>query len=70
MLAMNCHGFHRVRAEQKFVLAFNARVGTTSSHEFTRAVEKVAVSREKLKVGNQVPAPFNVFCGACHFGQL
>lgn len=47
----------------------DTRVGTTFGHEFTGVVEEVGSQVDKLKVGDQVLVPFNVFCGACYFCQ-
>ena len=45
------------------------RIGTTFGHEFTGVVEEVGSAIHKLKVGDQVLVPFDVFCGACYFCQ-
>jgi threonine dehydrogenase-like Zn-dependent dehydrogenase len=45
------------------------RVGHTFGHEFTGIVEEIGPSVTKLKRGDQVLVPFNVFCGACFFCQ-
>jgi threonine dehydrogenase-like Zn-dependent dehydrogenase len=45
------------------------RVGHTFGHEFTGIVEEVGPSVTKLKKGDHVLVPFNVFCGSCFFCQ-
>ncbi len=47
----------------------DTRVGTTFGHEFTGVVEEVGTAVQKLKVGDHVLVPFNVFCGSCYFCQ-
>src|SRR5215210_4577821 len=47
----------------------DTRIGTTFGHEFTGVVEQVGSSVEKLKVGDHVLVPFNIFCGKCLFCQ-
>jgi threonine dehydrogenase-like Zn-dependent dehydrogenase len=47
----------------------DTRVGTTFGHEFTGRVVEVGDSVHKLKVGDRVLVPFNVFCGSCFFCQ-
>ena len=47
----------------------DTRVGMTFGHEFTGVVEDVGSSVTKLKVGNHVLVPFNIFCGSCYFCQ-
>ena len=45
----------------------DCRVGTTFGHEFVGTVEAIGDEVTKLKVGDQVLVPFNVFCGSCEF---
>ncbi|TWI69679.1 threonine dehydrogenase-like Zn-dependent dehydrogenase [Pseudoduganella lurida] len=47
----------------------DTRVGTTFGHEFVGIVEDVGSQVTKLKVGDKVLVPFNVFCGSCFFCQ-
>jgi threonine dehydrogenase-like Zn-dependent dehydrogenase len=47
----------------------DTRVGTTFGHEFTGKVVEVGPSVTKLKVGDNVLVPFNIFCGSCFFCQ-
>ena len=47
----------------------DTRVGTTFGHEFTGRVAEVGPSVTKLKVGDNVLVPFNIFCGSCFFCQ-
>ncbi|GGY59925.1 zinc-dependent alcohol dehydrogenase [Pseudoduganella albidiflava] len=47
----------------------DTRVGTTFGHEFVGIVEEVGSQVTKLKVGDHVLVPFNVFCGSCFFCQ-
>ncbi len=47
----------------------DTRVGTTFGHEFTGIVEQVGSSVQKLKRGDSVLVPFNIFCGSCYFCQ-
>ena len=47
----------------------DTRVGMTFGHEFTGVVVEVGPSVEKLKVGDHVLVPFNIFCGSCYFCQ-
>ena len=45
----------------------DTRVGTTFGHEFIGVVEAVGDDVHKLKVGDRVLVPFNIFCGSCFF---
>ena len=45
----------------------DTRIGTTFGHEFTGVVEEVGSAVQKLKVGDHVLVPFNIFCGSCYF---
>lgn len=47
----------------------DTRVGTTFGHEFVGIVEEVGSAVTKLKVGDHVLVPFNVFCGSCFYCQ-
>ena len=45
----------------------DTRVGTIFGHEFTGIVQDVGPGVQRLKVGDHVLVPFNVFCGRCYF---
>ena len=45
------------------------RIGMTFGHEFTGVIEEVGSSVTKLKAGDNVLVPFNIFCGSCYFCQ-
>ena len=45
----------------------DTRIGTTFGHEFVGVVEAIGDGVQKLKVGDRVLVPFNIFCGACFF---
>lgn len=45
----------------------DTRVGMTFGHEFTGVVVEVGPSVQKVKVGDHVLVPFNIFCGSCYF---
>lgn len=45
----------------------DTRVGTTFGHEFTGVVERVGADVQRLKPGDRVLVPFNIFCGTCFF---
>ena len=47
----------------------DTRVGMTFGHEFTGVVEQTGSSVTKLKAGEHVLVPFNIFCGSCYFCQ-
>ena len=47
----------------------DTRVGMTFGHEFTGVVEQTGSSVTKLKAGDHVLVPFNIFCGSCYFCQ-
>jgi alcohol dehydrogenase len=45
----------------------DTRVGHTFGHEFIGTVVEVGGSVERLRVGDRVMVPFNVYCGSCFF---
>lgn len=45
----------------------DTRVGTTFGHEFVGRVVEVGSGVSRLKVGDNVLVPFNIFCGSCFF---
>lgn len=45
----------------------DTRVGTTFGHEFVGRVVEVGPGVSRLKVGDNVLVPFNIFCGSCFF---
>ncbi len=45
----------------------DTRIGTTFGHEFVGEVVEVGPSVERLKPGDRVMVPFNIFCGSCYF---
>jgi threonine dehydrogenase-like Zn-dependent dehydrogenase len=45
----------------------DTRIGTTFGHEFVGEVVDVGANVQRLKVGDRVLVPFNVFCGTCFF---
>ena len=45
----------------------DTRVGTTFGHEFVGRVVETGPDVRKLKVGDRVLVPFNIFCGTCFF---
>jgi threonine dehydrogenase-like Zn-dependent dehydrogenase len=47
----------------------DTRIGTTFGHEFVGEVVDVGTGVQRLKVGDRVLVPFNVFCGSCFFCQ-
>ena len=47
----------------------DTRVGSIFGHEFVGEVVDVGSGVQKLKVGDRVLVPFNIFCGTCYFCQ-
>jgi len=47
----------------------DTRVGSTFGHEFVGVVEQVGPDVQKVKAGDRVLVPFNIFCGECYFCQ-
>ena len=47
----------------------DTRIGSTFGHEFIGIVEEIGPSVEKLKAGDHVLVPFNIFCGSCFYCQ-
>jgi threonine dehydrogenase-like Zn-dependent dehydrogenase len=47
----------------------DTRVGSTFGHEFVGRVVEVGAGVRRLKPGDDVLVPFNVFCGSCFFCQ-
>ncbi|KQX06903.1 MULTISPECIES: zinc-dependent alcohol dehydrogenase [unclassified Leifsonia] len=47
----------------------DTRVGHTFGHEFIGTVTEVGSSVERLKPGDRVMVPFNIYCGTCYFCQ-
>lgn len=47
----------------------DTRIGTTFGHEFVGEVIDTGPGVKRLKVGDRVLVPFNVFCGSCYFCQ-
>jgi threonine dehydrogenase-like Zn-dependent dehydrogenase len=45
----------------------DTRVGSTFGHEFVGKVIEVGSDVQRLKVGDSVLVPFNIFCGRCFF---
>jgi threonine dehydrogenase-like Zn-dependent dehydrogenase len=45
----------------------DTRVGYTFGHEFVGVVEAIGDGVQRLKVGDRVLVPFNIFCGSCFF---
>lgn len=45
----------------------DTRVGSTFGHEFVGVVEAVGGDVQRLKAGDHVLVPFNIFCGSCFF---
>jgi alcohol dehydrogenase len=45
----------------------DTRVGQTFGHEFIGTVIDVGSSVERLKAGDRVMVPFNIYCGSCYF---
>jgi len=45
----------------------DTRVGTTFGHEFVGEVIETGPGVQRLKIGDRVLVPFNVFCGTCYF---
>ena len=47
----------------------DTRIGSTFGHEFVGEVIDIGSGVQRLKVGDRVLVPFNVFCGSCYFCQ-
>ena len=47
----------------------DTRVGQTFGHEFVGVIEEVGAEVTRVKPGDRVIVPFNVFCGECYFCQ-
>jgi threonine dehydrogenase-like Zn-dependent dehydrogenase len=47
----------------------DTRVGSTFGHEFVGRVVETGTAVQRLKVGDHVLVPFNIFCGTCFFCQ-
>jgi len=47
----------------------DTRVGSTFGHEFVGRVIETGPDVKRLKVGDNVLVPFNIFCGSCFFCQ-
>ena len=45
----------------------DTRVGSTFGHEFVGEVVEIGSAVRKLKIGDRVLVPFNIFCGSCYF---
>jgi Alcohol dehydrogenase GroES-like domain len=45
----------------------DTRVGMTFGHEFLSVVHEVGPSVQRLKPGDRVMVPFNIYCGSCYF---
>ncbi|WP_106816997.1 zinc-dependent alcohol dehydrogenase [Microbacterium timonense] len=45
----------------------DTRIGHTFGHEFIGTVTQVGGSVERLRVGDRVMVPFNIYCGSCFF---
>jgi threonine dehydrogenase-like Zn-dependent dehydrogenase len=45
----------------------DTRVGQTFGHEFVGVIEEVGPEVQKVKPGDRVLIPFNIFCGECYF---
>jgi threonine dehydrogenase-like Zn-dependent dehydrogenase len=47
----------------------DTRIGTTFGHEFVGEVVDTGPGVQRLKAGDRVLVPFNIFCGSCFFCQ-
>jgi len=45
----------------------DTRIGHTFGHEFVGVIEEIGSDVHKVKSGDRVLIPFNVFCGECYF---